>query len=453
MAPKGRVSRRGFLQNAAGLAAVSGLAQNSAYDRISDTRRFRLGLIGCGKQATTNLIPAALKVPGVSITALCDIIPERTATAQKLAGGQARVFDGYRNLLKEADMDGVVIATPLHLHRPMIEEALKNGRHVFCERMMGLTLEDCRAILKAQKDSGKIVKFGYGIRYNPAYYTLRAQFMRLLGPGISNIHCQWNLNSAWRNPVAPVDTPDLRKWGYETPDELFNWHLYRKYSGGVMTEWVADQIDVLIWLLGGRMPLAVKGVGAIDRRDGRTVYDNVHLIYEYPNNVEATFEAVTTNSFSSFGEAYIMLQGLEGTIVMAHGPACEGLFFLEPDVSEQLWMPMTQKAPFDAPNIIHKEYKKAFVISIPFDGPASRIPNFADLPLMVQEVFDYPTGKPLHSTFEFEILAFKLAVLNGKKKYECDAAISFKSAVATLSGLEAMETKQRIPIPRDILAG
>ena len=97
-----------------------------------DPRPFKLGIIGCGDQATLNLMPAALKVPGVTFTAVCDVIPARAQKAAQIAGGKAKIYDDYKVLLKEADIDGVIIATPLAFHKDMVIAAFQNGRDVFC---------------------------------------------------------------------------------------------------------------------------------------------------------------------------------------------------------------------------------------------------------------------------------------------------------------------------------
>jgi predicted dehydrogenase len=410
---------------------------------LVDKRPFKFGLIGCGSQALLNLLPAALRIAGVKITAVCDILPARAQAAQKLAGGQAKIYDDWKALLKEADMDGVIIATPLVFHRPMAEEAFKNGRHVFCEKTMAYSIDDCKAMLRAQMASGRILQIGHHLRYHPLYYFANLHYIinhPLLGK-ISNVHCQWNRNGTWRRPAEPMAGVDFKKWGYDDADHVINWRLYRKYSGGLMTELASHQLDVVNWFLGDQLPQTVVGVGKTDNKDGRTIFDNVHLIYEYPDGVVMTYESITTNAFSPFGEAYEMFQGEKGTLVMAHLSRYVGLFFIEPGVAEELWMPAAHRAPLESPNLTQPVYKNPIVLN-GTPSPGSRIEKVANL-VDVINVVNIPQAQATMSTYEIELRGFKRAVLDKVRPY-CDGMVGLKSAIPALLGLEAMEKNQRV---------
>jgi len=424
-----------------------------------DDRPFKLGVIGCGSQATLNLMPAALRIPGIKFTAVCDVIPARAALAQKLAGPEAKTYTDYEALLKEADMDAVLIVTPLFLHRSMVEAAFKNGRHVFCEKTMGYTIDDCKAMLKAQMASGRILQIGHHLRYHPLYFFALLHYIvrhPLLGK-ITNVHCQWNRNGTWRRPPDPKEAEgvDFKKWGYESMDEVLNWRLYRKYSGGLMTELASHQLDVVNWFLGDVLPEAVVGVGKTDNDDSklgpfpkRTIFDNVHLIYEYPDGVVVTYESITTNAFSPFGEVYEMFQGTAGTLVMAHLSKHVGLFFIEPGVAEQLWMPAAHRATLESPNIHQKVYKNPIVLN-GTPSPGTNLEKVATL--NVADIVDQETSQARMSTYELEMYGFKKSVLD-QTVPTCDGRIGLQSAIPALLGLEAMEKNQRIVAPPNILS-
>jgi predicted dehydrogenase len=455
-------SRRDFLQTtagvAAGAAAVGGALKAVAGEAPAapaagaakvDDRPFKLGLIGCGSQARLNLMPAALRVPGIKFTAVCDVIPARSADAQKIAGGTPKVFDDWKALLKDADMDAVMIVTPLTFHRPMVEEAFKCGRHVFCEKTMAYSIDDAKAMLKAQMAAGKILQIGHHLRYHPLYHFAKGHFIDkgLLGK-VNNIHCQWNRNGTWRRPPEPMPGVDFKKWGYDTEDEVLNWRLYRKYSGGLMTELASHQLDIMNWFLEDKLPEAVVGVGKIDNKDGRTILDNVHLIYEYPDGLQMTYESITTNAFSPFGETYELIQGEKGTLVMAHLSKFVGLFFLEPGVAEQLWMPAAHREKLESPNITAKEYKSAIVLN-GTPSPGTRLEKVAGMDML--DLVDTNTATVKKTTYEIELIGFKTCVLD-KVNPLCDGMVGLKSAVPALLGLEAMEKNQRIVIDPKIIA-
>jgi predicted dehydrogenase len=413
-----------------------------------DDRPIKLGLIGCGSQANLNLLPATLKVPGIKFNAVCDVIPSRAAMAQKLAGPQAKIYDDYKTLLKEADIDAVMIVTPLVFHRPMVEEAFKAGKHVFCEKTMAYSIDDAKAMLKAQMAAGKILQIGHHLRYHPLYHFAKGHFIDkgLLGK-VNNIQCQWNRNGTWRRPAEPLTGVDFKKWGYESEDEVLNWRLYRKYSGGLMTELASHQLDIMNWFMEDKMPEAIVGVGKTDNKDGRTIFDNVHLIYEYPGNIQMTYQSITTNAFSPFGEAFEVIQGEKGTLIMAHLSKFVGLFLLEPGVDEQLWMPAAHKEDLVSPNTTQPNYKKPIVLN-GTPSPGTRLEKVAGMDLV--DLVDVPTATVKMTTYQIELTGFKQCVLDKVRPF-CDGNVGLRSAVPALLGLETMEKKARLEVPKDIL--
>lgn len=409
-----------------------------------DDRPFTIAVIGCGSQATFNLIPAAMRIPGNEIVAVCDIVPARVQLAQKMTGGKAKVYSDYKKLLATEKVDGVIIATPLSTHRAIVEEAFKHGHDVFCEKAMALTVEGCRAMLAAQRKAGaKVLQIGHHLRYHPLYFFAKNHYIDpgLLGDRINNVHCVWNRNGTWRNPLPRgAKAMDFTKWGFDSPEHLFNWRLYRKYSGGLMTELASHQMDVVNWFLAAR-PEAVMGAGKIDNKDGRTIFDNVHLIYEYPNDTIVTYESITTNSYTPFGvQAYEVFQGEKGTLVMAHLSRYVGLFFLEPGVEEDLWMTDAHRLDVGFENIVSDRHKKPIVLN-GMPSPGSRLEIIAGI--LLQDLVDIPKAQVLKSSYELELIAFKRAVLD-RKLPRMHGRIGLEIAVTVLKGLEAMEKGQRI---------
>lgn len=453
---KRSLSRRSFLQKTAGVAAGTAAlssamkslaAETGAAEAETDDRPIKLGIIGTGSQAMFNLIPAALKVPGAKFTAVCDIVPARVQQAQKVVnshGSEAKIYDDYTKLLKEADMDAVMIATPLVTHRPIVEEAFKNGHHVFCEKTMAYSIEDCKAMLAAQAKAGKkILQIGHHLRYHPLYYFAKHHYIKAgLCGRINNIHCQWNRNGTWRRPIPKGgEQMDFSKWGFEKPDYLFNWRLYKQYSGGLMTELASHQLDIVNYFLDDKPPQAIMGVGRTDNKDGRTIFDNVHLIYEYPDDVQLTYESITTNSYCPFGtQAYEMFQGTRGTLVMAHLSRYVGLYFLEPGAEEELWMVQAHMLEVGFDNIVPDRHKKAIVLN-GTPSPGSRTEKVGGIDLV--ELVDIEKAQIKKKTYEIELLSFKSCVLDTKLPV-CHGGVGLKSAIPALQGNVAMEKKERL---------
>jgi predicted dehydrogenase len=100
----------------------------------------------------------------------------------------------------------------------------------------------------------------------------------------------------------------------------FNWRLYREYSGGLAAELASHQIDIADWIFGGS-PEFVIGVGGLDTwKDGRDVFDNIQLIYKYPNGRKVIYSAISTNVHLPFLES---TRPEFGELIMGTGGAIE----------------------------------------------------------------------------------------------------------------------------------
>ena len=102
---------------------------------------------------------------------------------------------------------------------------------------------------------------------------------------VAAVQCQWNRNGSWRRPV-----PDP-KW-----ERQINWRMYREYSGELVAELSAHQMDFCNTVLGNDLQ-RIQGAGGIDYwDDGRETYDNVHVVCRYRSGVTATFTSLTSNA-------------------------------------------------------------------------------------------------------------------------------------------------------------
>lgn len=434
MSDEQRLSRREFLIGSAAATALIGAGLGGAEGQQaaaapSKAEPFRFGIIGSGGQGRGALMRSALRIPGVQFTAVCDIRDENLAAGLKLAGGRAQGFKDYRELLEKAKMDAVIIATPLHLHAPMSIAAFQAGHHVFCEKTMAHSIEACKQMLRAQRRAGKLLQIGHHLRYSPLYTHARNHIGKGVLGKITNVRAQWNRHGSWRRPV-PKGMHDFRKWGYAEPDHLFNWRLYKQYSGGLMTELASHQTDVMNWILDAT-PTSITGIGGIDYyKDGRTVYDNVHVIYEYPDGVKFTYESLTANAHSPYGEAYEQIQGDKGTFVLSNVPKPRGLFFLEPQASGPEWLGVAGKTNIDGKEAVTLDAKMS-------PNSRTKIPG--------QAVNIAETNK---STYQLELEDFIDCVRTGRTPF-CSGEVGIRSAAPALVAIEAMERGRRIEIPSD----
>lgn len=134
----------------------------------------RYGIIGAGGWARGVHIANLNQIPQAEIVAVCARSQENRDKALAACKGKPRGVADYRELLKAPDVDAVLIATPNNTHARIACEALRAGKHVFCEKPLGLTLQECDEVVRAVNDTGKILLVGQELRYAPIIREVQA---------------------------------------------------------------------------------------------------------------------------------------------------------------------------------------------------------------------------------------------------------------------------------------
>lgn len=125
----------------------------------------RVGIIGCGGIANGKHMPSLKQLPCVQMVAFCDIIEERAEKARREYGTpDAAVYTDYRRLLEDKTIDVVHVCTPNRAHSFITVDALHAGKHVMCEKPMAINAAEAEKMLKAARETGKLLTIGYQSR-------------------------------------------------------------------------------------------------------------------------------------------------------------------------------------------------------------------------------------------------------------------------------------------------
>jgi predicted dehydrogenase len=303
-------SRRDFIKAAGvgglGLIALSSPWMKTLGDSNTNTNaasdKVRIAVIGVGSRGSyhLNYLKEMELTHNIEVIGVCDNYKPHLDDAIKITKGTAKGYLEYRKLLEVKNLDGVVIATPLHLHAQITIDALKAGKHVFCEKAMAKTIEECKKMVDTAKETGKILQIGHQRLFKPTYIKA-IEYIRSGKLGkITQIRAYWHRNNDWRRPLP---SPELER--------QINWRLYREYSCGLMTELASHHIQVANWVL-GKTPVSVMGTGSINYwKDGREVEDNVAVIYSYPDGTQFIYDSMISNKFYGLEE---QVMGDKGTM-------------------------------------------------------------------------------------------------------------------------------------------
>ena len=108
-----------------------------------------------------------------------------------------RFIPNTKDLLARDDIEAVIIASPLWQHAPMAIAALEAGKHVFCEKTMAKTIDECIAMNDAAEASGKNLQIGHQRFYSPIYHEMYRLVMGGVLGDVLHIRCQWHRNGNW----------------------------------------------------------------------------------------------------------------------------------------------------------------------------------------------------------------------------------------------------------------
>ena len=127
-----------------------------------------VGIIGCGGIANWKHMPSLAKLEDCKMVAFCDIVIEKAEkAAAKFGDENAKVYEDYRELLKDESIDVVHICTPNRSHSFITVDALEAGKHVMCEKPMAINSTEAKKMLDAAERTGKLLTIGYQNRFRP----------------------------------------------------------------------------------------------------------------------------------------------------------------------------------------------------------------------------------------------------------------------------------------------
>ena len=145
------------------------------------TKKAKLAVIGCGGLAQSQHLPNLFKIDNAELVAICDMYQENLDHVGDYYGVIRRELD-YKKILEDPEIDGVLIVTREDSHVPLTLEALAAGKHVYVEKPLAETADECAKVVKAQGKAGKIVAIGMNRRMAPAFQYAKKLLWKQSGP-------------------------------------------------------------------------------------------------------------------------------------------------------------------------------------------------------------------------------------------------------------------------------
>lgn len=328
-------NRRDFIKHSAIAAAAVSVAPAILNACASPSETLNVGLIGCKSMGFSNLQSFLREGNNVQCAALCDvdskILENRATEVEKLTGKKPLLFSDFREMLDLSDLQIVIIGTPDHWHAQMMMYALEAGKHVYVEKPMGHSIEECYAMEAAQKKYPDL-KVQVGMWQRSSKHWFEASEIVHSGE-LGDVHLvkAW-IYKGYDNPYPALpdseapDYVDYDMWLGPAPKRPFNPNRFHynfrwwwDYAGGAMTDWGVHLIDFALHAMNAEMPASISpGGGIFYHEEGALETPDIQqAIYAYPDHT-LIWECGLNPGIGPYqrghGVAYI---GQKGTLVVS----------------------------------------------------------------------------------------------------------------------------------------
>jgi predicted dehydrogenase len=327
------ITRRTFSQAALAAGTLAALGPTARPAGAND--RVRVGFVGVGNRGD-QLLDAFTSHKDADIVALCDLYEPYLAPANKKAGGQAKLYHDYRQLLDRKDLDAAVVATPDHWHALIFVDACRAGKDVYCEKPLSLTIGEGRTMANVAKETGRISQVGLH-RRSARYVQEAVELLRSGAIGqITEAKCYHLRNEFPLGIGNPPDCDpppglDWDRWlgpaakvPYNPNRCLYKFRWFWEYSGGQLTNFGTHYLDVIQWALNQDAPRGVMALGGkYAVHDNRQIPDTMEVVWEYDKCL-VTFSQINANrSPANKTGAEMEFRGTKGTLFLNEGSGYE----------------------------------------------------------------------------------------------------------------------------------
>ena len=269
------MDRRHFLRTGAGLLLSASGLHATEYLR----RTPRVGLIGSGWYGKTDLF-RLMQVTPVDVVALCDVDRRMLAEAAQLVAQRSksrkapRTYTDYRVMLRESDLDLVLIVTPDHWHALPAIAAIEAGADVYLQKPISVDVLEGQAIVAAARKHGRVVQVGLQRRSTPHLVEARDQIVRAgkLGKiGLAETYSYYHMRARANPPnIPPPEYLDWEMYTGPAPMRPFNeiihprgWRNFTEYSNGIVGDMAVHMLDTVRWMLDLGWPRRISSAGGI----------------------------------------------------------------------------------------------------------------------------------------------------------------------------------------------
>ena len=266
-----------------------------------------VGIIGCGGIVLQNHLPGLELCADTKLVGLCDNSSEVLERAVKQTGVDVHTTD-YKELVQRDDIHAVIIATPNFTHAPMAVEAMNNGKHVLCEKPLGMDQKETLDMLSCARENKVRHMTAFTYRFVPAM-----RYMKHL------------VDAGDIGQPYDIRTCRLQDWG----DRNIGWRQIKKMSGsGELGDMLSHRLDYAHFLIGDMSRITADTRRFVNDRQGleSDLEDWVTVMAEFKNNATGVLESsklATGRGEGARSQDYCEINGSDASMIFQlENPNC-----------------------------------------------------------------------------------------------------------------------------------
>jgi len=363
-------TRRGFVQAgglAGAMAAMPNLIPARVLGQAAPSKLINVAIVGCGRISSTMEMPGVLKLTDMArIVALCDLDSKRLAFAKnrveteykkrlKTDAYTVKTYGNYREMLKDKEIDAVMVCTPDHWHALCAVECAIAGKDIWVQKPFSQTIHEGRILAEVVRQKGVVLQVGSQQRSSKQFRTA-CELVRNGRIGqIKRVEVGFGKDkNGGRKEEMPVPANlDYDTWLGPTPlaayteDRVHNqdtakigsrpgWIQMEPYGWGMITNWGAHHMDIVQWGLGTEEigPLSVSGTCGWLTEGLWNAHAEFDLLYKYPKNIDVSVCYKYPNGVRFIGEEGWIFVSRGAEKVTASDPTMPGKQLKALDASE-----------------------------------------------------------------------------------------------------------------------
>ncbi len=316
------------------------IVPSTVFGQKAPSNRINVGAIGNGRISRIHDLPNTWKFDSAQIVAVCDLDSKRVEDAKKLVNDYyskktGKNYDGvtgysdYRELLKNKDVDAVLVSTPDHWHAIVAAHAVEAGKDVYLQKPASLTIAEGRALSNTVQRTGRILQVGSQQRSSPQFrYAAELVLNGRVGQ-LKTVQIGLPLDPAGdEEPEMPVPKNlNYEMWLGSTPSVYYTekrvhpqndysrpgWLRCEQFGAGMITGWGAHHVDSAHWAMGTEYtgPIEISGSAEFPTKGLWNVHGKFRTEALYANGVAMTISGDFPNG--------IRFEGTKGWIFVSRG--------------------------------------------------------------------------------------------------------------------------------------